>query len=71
VLLNIYWGSKLISIRVRSFVKDKQGIFKEQYSHPFGCGLGSYHFRYLGIPMHHKKISSKERRGVGVGTFLL
>lgn len=28
MLLNIYWGSKLISIRVRSFVKDKQGIFK-------------------------------------------
>jgi hypothetical protein len=26
----------------------------------FGCGLGQYPFRYLGIPMHHKKISNAD-----------
>jgi hypothetical protein len=26
------------------------------YSSLFGCKLGSYPFRYLGIPMHYKKV---------------
>jgi hypothetical protein len=28
------------------------------YTNLFVCGLGQYPFRYLGIPMHHKKISN-------------
>jgi hypothetical protein len=28
------------------------------YTNLFGCGLGQYPFRYLGIPMHHKKMSN-------------
>jgi hypothetical protein len=31
---------------------------EDQYIELFGCGLGEYPFRYLGIPMHHKKISN-------------
>jgi hypothetical protein len=31
-----------------------------QYTELFGCGLGEYPFRYLGIPMHHKKISNAD-----------
>jgi hypothetical protein len=28
------------------------------YTNLFICGLGQYLFRYLGFPMHHKKISN-------------
>jgi hypothetical protein len=31
---------------------------KCQYTKLFGCDLGQYPFRYLEIPMHHKKISN-------------
>jgi hypothetical protein len=30
---------------------------ENHYTNIFGCGLGQYPFRYLGIPMHHMKIS--------------
>jgi hypothetical protein len=30
------------------------------YTELFGCGLGQYPFRYLVIPMHHKKISNAD-----------
>jgi hypothetical protein len=31
---------------------------ESQYTELFGCDLGQYPFRYLGIPMHHKRISN-------------
>jgi hypothetical protein len=31
---------------------------EKQYTELFGCGLGQYPFRYLGIPMHHKRINN-------------
>ena len=31
-----------------------------QYAQMFGCALGSYPFRYLGIPMHFRKLSNKD-----------
>ena len=30
------------------------------YSSLFGCKLGSYSFRYLGIPMHFRKLSNND-----------
>jgi hypothetical protein len=36
--------------------KDEQ----EAYKQLFGCGLGSLPFTYLGIPIHHRKLSNKE-----------
>ena len=30
------------------------------YSSLFGCKLGSYPFRYLGIPMHFRKLSNND-----------
>ena len=30
----------------------------------FGCGLGSFPFRYLGIPIHYRKLENKEWKGV-------
>jgi hypothetical protein len=31
---------------------------EQQYTKIFGCGMGQYPFRYLRIPMHHKKITN-------------
>ena len=36
--------------------KDEQQAYKEF----FGCELGSLPFTYLGIPIHHRKLSNKE-----------
>jgi len=35
-----------------------------QYSQLFGCNIGSYPFRYLGIPMHFRKLSNKDWKTV-------
>ena len=32
------------------------------YSSLFGCKLGSYPFRYVGIPMHFRKLSNNDRK---------
>ena len=34
--------------------------YYEQYSNIFGCKLISFHFRYLGIPMHFTKLCNKD-----------
>jgi hypothetical protein len=33
---------------------------QEEYSGIFGCQCGTYPFKYLGIPMHHKKRSNND-----------
>jgi hypothetical protein len=33
---------------------------EDQYTELFGCGLGKYPFKYLGIPMHHNRISNAD-----------
>jgi hypothetical protein len=33
---------------------------EEQYKQLFGCELGSLPFRYLGIPIHHRKLKNSE-----------
>jgi hypothetical protein len=33
---------------------------QNEYVEIFGCDLGSFPFRYLGIPMHHKKLMNKD-----------
>jgi hypothetical protein len=33
---------------------------ENQYTNLLRCGLGQYPFRYLGIPVHHKKISNAD-----------
>ncbi|WVZ69696.1 hypothetical protein U9M48_018443 [Paspalum notatum var. saurae] len=32
----------------------------EQYSQIFGCSMGCFPFRYLGIPMNHKRLRNKD-----------
>jgi len=31
-----------------------------EYTQIFGCNVGSFSFRYLGIPMHHRKLMNKD-----------
>ncbi|WVZ63094.1 LOW QUALITY PROTEIN: hypothetical protein U9M48_012759 [Paspalum notatum var. saurae] len=38
--------------------------YVEHYSRIFGCGLGNLPFRYLGIPMHHKRLNNKDWKQV-------
>jgi hypothetical protein len=33
---------------------------QDEYSNIFGCQCGTYPFRYLGIPMHHRKLSNND-----------
>jgi hypothetical protein len=33
---------------------------EQQYAQLFGCGIGMYPFRYLGIPMHTRKLGNKD-----------
>jgi hypothetical protein len=33
---------------------------ESQYTELFGCDMGQYAYRYLGIPMHHKKINNDD-----------
>jgi hypothetical protein len=35
-----------------------------EYAQIFRCDLGTYPFRYLGIPMHHRKLMNKEWKHV-------
>lgn len=35
---------------------------EQQYSQLFGCHSGNYPFRYLGIPMHYRKLSNADWR---------
>ncbi|KAG8068308.1 hypothetical protein GUJ93_ZPchr0005g16091 [Zizania palustris] len=36
--------------------------YEDEYTQLFGCAMGEYSFRYLGIPMSYRKISSKHWR---------
>ena len=43
------------------------GVAKEyelQYSHLFGCGIGTLLFMYLGIPMIHRRLRNSDWQGV-------
>jgi hypothetical protein len=35
-----------------------------EYSEIFGCDIGNLPFRYLGIPMHHRKLRNSDRKEV-------
>jgi hypothetical protein len=34
--------------------------FQDEYMELFGCNVGEYPFRYLGIPMHHRQLLNSE-----------
>ena len=37
---------------------------ESQYAQLFGCKMGTYPFRYLGIPMNYRKLSNADWNGV-------
>jgi hypothetical protein len=45
---------------VRKFNYGKAKDNVQKYARFFGCTTGSTHFKYLGIPMHHKKLSNSD-----------
>jgi len=45
---------------VNFFLYGEAKNFREEYVQLFGCKEGSFPFRYLGIPMHHRKINNKD-----------
>jgi hypothetical protein len=47
-----------------NFHKSKIFCFKFIYSSLFGCKLGSYPFRYLGIPMHYRKLANNDWKAI-------
>jgi hypothetical protein len=57
IVLNIVFF--IIKVRF-CFGQDKE--MEQEYSQLFGCKSGSYPFRYLGIPMHYRKLSNADWR---------
>jgi hypothetical protein len=51
-------GLKINFHKSEMFFYGEAKEMENHYTNLFGCGLGQYSFRYLGIPMHHKKISN-------------
>ena len=42
------------------FCFGKANELQDQYTENFGCEVGALPFRYLGIPIHHRKLLNKE-----------
>jgi hypothetical protein len=51
---------KLTIIRARFFCYGEIKEIQEEYSNIFECQCGTCPFKYLGIPMHHKKLSNND-----------
>ena len=47
---------------IHCFGKAKES--QEEYRHLFGCEIGSLPFRYLGIPIHYRRLLNKEWKTV-------
>nr|ABA95978.2 retrotransposon protein, putative, unclassified [Oryza sativa Japonica Group] len=53
-------GLKINFHKSELFCYGKAKEVEKDYILMFGCDSGKYPFRYLGIPMHHKKLSNKD-----------
>ncbi len=53
-------GLKINFHKSELFFYGKAKDVENEYVMLFGCRSGTYPFRYLGIPMHHKKLSNKD-----------
>jgi hypothetical protein len=60
VLLKISQVLKLTFIRARFFCFGEAKAIQDEYSSIFGCQVGTYPFKYLGIPMHCKRLSNND-----------
>lgn len=65
ILFNIGASEQLSSLKI-NYHKSEIICFGEaknseqEYSHLFGCQMGGYPFKYLGIPMHYKKLRNSD-----------
>jgi hypothetical protein len=57
-------GLKINFHKSEMFCYGEAKYCSDQYSHIFGCGMGQYPFRYLGVPMNHKKLSNRDWKAV-------
>ncbi|WVZ66965.1 hypothetical protein U9M48_016115 [Paspalum notatum var. saurae] len=53
-------GLKINFHKSEIFCFGKAKDYEIQYSQLFGCKIGTYPFRYLGIPMHFRKLNNKD-----------
>jgi hypothetical protein len=53
-------GLKINSHKSELFCFGQAKESEEQYSYLFGCKMESYPFRYLGLPMHYRKLNNKD-----------
>jgi hypothetical protein len=53
-------GLKINFHKSELFCYGEEMKMEGQYTELFGCGTGKYPFRYLGIPMHHKRLSNTD-----------
>ena len=54
------FGLKINFHKSEVFCYGEAKDFEDQYTELFGCKLGEYPFRYLGIPMHHKTLRNSD-----------
>ena len=57
---NNFLGWKSILTKVKCSCDGCAKEEQDNYRHLFGCKFGSLPFRYLGIPIHHWKLTKKE-----------
>jgi hypothetical protein len=53
-------GLKINFHKSEIFCFDEAKEHESQYEQLFGCKKGSFPFRYLGIPMHYRKLNNKD-----------
>jgi hypothetical protein len=57
-------GLKINFHKSEMFYYGKANDWHFEYSQIFGCELGAMPFRYLGIPMHHKRLSNSDWKDI-------
>jgi hypothetical protein len=57
-------GLKINFHKSEIFCSGKAKECELQYSLLFGCKVGTYPFRYLGLSMHYRKLNNKDWKGV-------
>jgi hypothetical protein len=53
-------GPKINFHKIEIFCFGQAKEFEDDYVELFGCDVGEYPFRYLGIPMHHRQLLNTE-----------
>jgi hypothetical protein len=53
-------GLKINFHKYEIFYYGEAKHYEQEYTRLFGCGIGSFPFRYLGIPMNHRKLHNAD-----------